>query len=335
MSDYGYEDTHQNNQPEYSRVRKPSDRKKAIDTHEILKKELYLQTGMNISPGGIIPTGAGSDTESFLGTKEKYGLVDRFFYLDSNDRSGSSDIANGIYAFDIQQLNQLKPLDNVIEMEIGDFFIPDIVTGPDFPAYFFFKRLVISIQEMESQSVFAESGTFRFHFEVGLQNAGISLETKNIGFNKFIFTRPYRDLATATMRFSTHSYPSFKQVKFQQDIFDFVAVPGVAGGVFGGATITTAVPHGLTVGDDVSVYITGFFSGDATIDNNINDEDGHLLRVINANTLEFRAAGVVGFDFLGLVPATPGQLLIAFRRLAFTIRFRSLTPNITNRIIPV
>lgn len=337
--DYGYYDKHDKNRQDFSNVGISGNKSKAIDTHELLKKELYIQTGMPITPGGIVPISAGgSETESFLGSNDQYGIVDRYFYLDSTNKDSSSRLESGEISFSIQLLNQQKPIDNIIEMEIGDLFIPEVVKPANFPEFYFFRRIYIAIQEMTSQAIFAENGQTRFHFSRKTSPAGISNEITDIGFDKFIFTQPFRDVTTATFSFKTSGFPTFRPIVFNQDVFDFTAVPTVAGGVFGGATITTSIPHGLTVGDDISIFITDFSSGIGSIDNNIgspNYKDGHLMRVIDATTLEFRDAATVGFDFTTLGVATPGRLLVGFRRIAFTMRFRSITPRITNQIIPV
>jgi len=328
-------DGHDQSQHPMSAVMRPSNSRKSIDTHELLKRELYAQANLPLQLGGLVPESAGAS--EFLQSK-KYGVVDRFFYLDSSARSTSSDLSIGQIAYDLQTLNQNKPLNNIIEMEINDFYLPEIPKSTSFPAYFFFRRLMISIIEMEAQAIFAENSTFRFHFELDLNSAGISNYATNIGHSKFIFTIPFRDISNITLRFNAPTYRGFKNIAFAQDIFQFSAIPLAVGGVFGGATIATNVPHGLTVGDDVTIFITDFFSGIPSIDNNIGTPaytDGHLVRVISTTVLEFRALATVGFNFTTLLTATTGSLLVGFRRIAFVLRFRSITPEDTNQIVPV
>jgi hypothetical protein len=59
-----------------------------------------------------------------------------------------------------------------------------------------------------------------------------------------------------------------------------------------------------------------------------------LVTVINATTLEFPALAVAGFDFAAIGVVT-GDLVIGFRRIAFQVRFRTLTDLKTNGITPV
>lgn len=332
---YGYTDGHDQSQQPMSAVMKPSNTRKAVDVHELLKRELYSQANIPLQLGGVVPSGGGGS--EFL-QSGRFGVVDRFFYLDSSARSSSSDLSIGRIAYDLQTLNQNKPVTNIIEMEINDFYFPEIPKGVNFPAYFFFRRMLISIIEMEAQAIFAENSTFRFHFEMDISSAGISNLATNTRHSKFIFTNPFRDISNITFRFNAPTYRGLKNVVFPQDIFRFAAIPLAVGGTFGGATIATTQPHGLTVGDDVSIFITDFSTGIPAIDNNIGSPsyyDGHLVRVISTTVLEFRAAAVVGFDFTTLLTATQGNLLIGFRRMAFTMRFRSITPEETNQIVPV
>ena len=331
MSTNLYDDDHDKVQLPFSQVRRPADRRKDIDVKEALDRELSLQSGIKFTQQ-LLPTG---NIQQITNTPVKYGLTDRFFYLDSNAKNSDSELGQGKLVYSFSTLNQSQSVDYVIEMEIGTFFLPEIPTTANFPTYYFFRRLNLLIEEMNAAAIFAQSNR-RFHFELGITPAGISNLTTDVGFSKFIFTRPFRNLVRGTFRFMAPTYKNdFKNVRFEQDILNINAVPLVVGGVFGGATITTTVPHGLTVGSDVSVYINNFVSNVGNIDTLINSVDGFLLRVINANTLEFRAPAVVGFDFTTVLVPVPGTMLVGYRRIAFTMRFRSLLEGETNTIVPV
>jgi hypothetical protein len=253
------------------------------------------------------------------------GVFDRFFFLDSSARDPSSDIVNGKLAYSVQTLNQSKPLSNIIEMEVGQFYFPDIVVGANYPTYFFFKRLYIRIEEMAAQAVFAQNNN-RYHFELGIQPAGISNSTVDIGFNKFIFGKAFQDLSVATLYLTTS--PNFKAVNFAQDTFTFTSVAGS-----NPATITCSLPHGITIASQASVYISGFSSNVSNVDSVINAGTGHLLTATTTTQLQF-APAVLVFD-VPFVPATSGTLVIGVRRIAFTIRFRTLSSETTNQIVPV
>ena len=349
-----YVDLHDKNQSGYSDVGPVHNRRKEVDIHEELKKEMYKQSGLpnpatmrqvgafpNSAVGGagsvapfsaLVPT---AGTNDGVGSK-KGGIVDRFFLLDSSAKDSSSSLSVGKIVFDIQTLNQSKPIDNIIEMEIGDFFFPEIASNLNYPTYFFFRRLLILIEQMAAQSIFAQ-GNYRAHFIVGAQPAGISNSSTEIGSSKFIFGKPFRDLGSASFRFMKPSFSQdFSPVVFDQDIFTFTAVAGAPTGPdFGGAEIITSIPHGLVDGTDVSIFIKDFASNVANIDVLVNSPEGLLVRVHSPSTLEFRAPGTVGFDFTSVAGGTSGQLLIGFRRISFTMRFRCLSSEETNTIVPV
>lgn len=326
----------------YSQVSQPRHRRQEIDVHQLLRQEMRNQIGAQESnSGGVLPGSASSSNDTYVGpyTDLKYGVSDQYIYFDSTDKVEDSDFTQGKVVFNLQETNRNQPISNVIEMQIVDFSMPEIPRPATHPQYFFFQRLMVRIEEMNAQSILAKSNTTRFHFEMGMSPAGISNRVFSLDeSNKFVFTAPFKEISTLTLQFMAPSFKGFKNVQLPLDVMTFKAVPLVAGGVFGGGTITTDVPHGLTTGDDVTIYIADFRSNIANIDSNIGSPqylDGHLMRVVNANTLEFRAAADVGFDFTTLAVATPGTLLVGYRRIAFTIRFRSLLPKETNQITPV
>lgn len=343
----GYEDDHDKSQDPFSKTLVPFNRGKNVDTHEMLKKELYQQAGVpdpsyaaryaipgfsgtaGIPYGGVpgsggTPGAPGASNDKVEGPQ---GIVDRYFYLDTDFKDSASNLTQGELVFDISQLNQSKPIEQIIEMEMSDFFFPEIDTGVQFPSYFFFRRMYAFIREMAGQAVFAD-GNKRFHFEFGVQPSGISNATTRVGGHKFIFTTPFRDLSRATFVFTKP--PNFSTVMFEQDNFNFNAVAGSAP-----AQITTTVPHGLTIGDDVSIFLSGFGSDVGNIDSLVNSQDGHLVNVTNTTTLTFDPIGTTGFDFTNVTTAVPGTFLVGFRRIAFTIRFRSTSEKETNTIVAV
>lgn len=347
-----YHDGHDKSGTDFGNISTPQDRNKHVDVREELKRELYNQANLpNPSQGrlvGTFPPGAsgsagvppplatlipfGGPGQDGQGGNVDRGVIDRFFYMDSDARDSSSDLSTGRLIFNIQTLNQAKPVENIIEMQIGDFFFPEIETAASAPTYYFFRRIYVLIEEIQAQSVLAQDSN-RFHFALGVQPSGISNSTVDVGFNKFIFARPLRDISTATFRFTKP--PQFANVVFPQDIFDFTVVPGAPGGpTFGGGEIVTSLPHGIAAGTDVSIFISNFNSS-TSIDADLNSSEGHLVRAVDTTTFEFRAAVDTGFDFTTITTAVPGSLLIGFRRTAFTMRFRSISDGRTNDIVAV
>jgi len=344
-----YADEHSKTQNDYANIKPPQKKSRFIDVHELQKQELILQGGA----GGFIADGkpmqdqyrrygyltdiSEEATEKDKGKEEHFTveainksltaiphIKDTYIYFDSVAKISSvSDMAVGRIQWSIPAINQNQPLENIIEMEIGNFYIPDIPTAATFPQYFFYNRLTVLLNEMGSQSIRAQEST-RFHWEADLQPAGISQWATPVN-KKFIFQAPFRDVSIATFIFRA----PLKAVAFRPDTLTFVSQAGTSP-----ARITTSPPHQLAVASLNTVYISNFASGVSSVDQTINDVDGFTVTVIDATTLEFPPIGTAGFDFTA-VGAVNGDLVIGFRRVAFQVRFRTLTDVKTNGITPV
>lgn len=349
MGDYRrtYYDDHSKSRLPYSKMEEPQSRTKFVNVHELMKREMFNQTGgrdlgqalSQVNPGVIAEqtkdvlkeqeleggTGqpiAGPLNLGFSGD----GVEDRYVYLDSDAKLNTSELDIGKYMYDIQRLNQNKPIDNIIEVESGGFYIPEIATDPAFPAYFFYNTVTMFLWELQAQSIRAQNG-IRFHFEYNVEPAGIANFLRPLADKqRFIYATPIQDVSILTIFFRA----PIKPLVFPEDIFGFTAVPGSSP-----AQITTNTPHGIPVASLVSVFIRDFDSDVANIDNQINSLDGFLLTSINATTLEFPPLATAGFDFSAILTAVPGELTIGFRRVAFTLRFRTVVNRVTNRIVPV
>src|SRR6185369_3607106 len=236
-----YADSHSHSQHPYSNIKRPENRRKTEDTHELLKQEMILQG----AGGGFIADGQPLQDQyrrypeleeiarKARGDKDKDGkdkmlldlkelrpshIEDTYIYFDSTaKRSTLDDLARGRIAWNLPELNQNFPIENIIEMEIGSFYIPNITTPLAFPQYFFYSRLNILAEELQAQSIRAQN-SIRFHWEMDLQPAGISYSATPVN-EKFIFQRPFRDVSIITFRFGA----PLKNVQFQPDILPFVS----------------------------------------------------------------------------------------------------------------
>lgn len=352
-----YHNPHLKSRP-YQSVEQPHNKRNIVDTKQFLKQDLFDQTknrslGQSISLANydLVQEQGYEFTKEFqadvfgeqsgenetLDTLRKYfenlgpqrslssniGILDRYLYFDSDAKDTDSEITEGLLRFSASDLNQNKPIDNIIEMGIQSLFVPDIATSITYqPVYFFYKHITILIEEMSAQSIFAQDSV-RFHFEHDIQSAGISNLLTPIR-DKFIFSKPFRDINKVSFRFRA----PIKPVKFEQDIFDFTADPGTFP-----ARIILEAPHGITVGDQVSIFLRNFASNVGNQDAFVNDQEGHLVEADTATSFIFNGAGTP-VDFTGVATPVPGDLTVGFRRIAFTIRFRSITDNDTNQIVP-
>lgn len=175
-----------------------------------------------------------------------------------------------------------------------------------------------------SSTIYKGSKCGKIPLGVGFTTRG-NFIVRHSSQQKFIFQRPFRDISTATFNFRA----PLKSVGFQPDVLSFVSVAAS-----NPARITTNPPHQLAVASLVTVFVNGFSSGSSSVDNAINNQNGFIVTVIDANTLEFPPTATAGFNFAA-IGVVPGTVVIGFRRIAFTVRFRSLTDDKTNGITPV
>jgi hypothetical protein len=145
----------------------------------------------------------------------RQGIQDIYIYFDSQYKDGSSSPSNGLYVFSVPELNNAtQPIERIIEMEIESFYIPDILTPATFPAYFFYKRVNVEIQEINTQAIYAPEKQ-RFHWEFDVQPAGISNLLVPLRESKLIFGIPIRELSQATFHFTAPQ----KDITFDEDTY--------------------------------------------------------------------------------------------------------------------
>jgi len=308
-------------------------RRLAVDTHEELKRELARQAGANDATyynSGVADPGSGSIVPlqpTQIDVRRTANFIDTTLYFDSCFRNNASQLSLGALSFSIFNLNNNQPIDNIVEMQIGNFYIPHIDTNALAPDYYFYKRVNIEVRELNSQAIRAANNG-KFHFEMDVQSAGIAdYLTPATNNGKFTFSNPLKNnLDQMTFVFMKPTSP----IMFPQDQFMFNAVPGSAP-----AQIVMQEPHGLTIGFPVTIFVSMFASNVGQIDALINGPDGFLVDVLGPTLLQFQVAAVTGFDFTNVAVPVQGKLVVGFRRVAFTVRFRSISDTETNRIFPV
>ncbi len=235
----------------YSNVGKPTRRCDSVDVKELLMKEMrkpdseigYNRFGLSegLPAGAMVQSSSGKsqsgppqvssgptpqvqivNTPPVVtvlpngGLLKNEGILDTYFHCDSRFKDPSSNITNGELIFSVIQLNNGKSISNIIEMELGDFYIPVV---DDFPAElpvpqrFFFRRSTILLNELSTQS-FNGANNSRHHWEVEIEPSGIANRVRLVN-SKFIFAKPARDVANMTFQFRTPSGP----IPFPQDTF--------------------------------------------------------------------------------------------------------------------
>jgi hypothetical protein len=141
-------------------------------------------------------------------------IQDVYIYFDSAAKDQSSNPTVGQYIWSVSTINNAnQPIQRIIEMEISEFFVPDILTLPTKPAYFFFGRMNLQLFEATTQAIYGPDRT-KFHWEFDVQPAGISKRLIPLR-RKFIFGQPLRELSQATFNFTS----PLKTTVFDQDTY--------------------------------------------------------------------------------------------------------------------
>jgi len=271
--------------------------------------------------------------------RSEIGIEDTYFTIDSFYKEKISQPNEGLYVFDITRLNNMQPLKDIIEMEIGTFSIPTITTASYQPDYFKFRRLYVHFENIAGQQFIhgpLDTPLRASHFEMKLTTS-TDLPSRLLAdacrYSKYIFTMPIISISELRVKFRTPHHV----VEFLEDVFDSRAVASL-GPSPANRRITTNIAHGLTIGSSFDIYISDFKSTNLELNNFMNSQIGHVVEVINANTLQFTLAPAVAellgtsVDINGGVPKF--VVRIADRRIAFWIRFRSIVTKVTNYINP-
>jgi len=137
-----------------------------------------------------------------------------------------------------------------------------------------------------------------------------------------------------TVSFAGLYPPGYFLVTTIADNVTTVFVDNTADGALGAALPLTNNTGTTT---QVSIFVSGFMS-DTQVDAIVNNVDGLLAQINGARTLALSNTTGADFDLGGSFPVTPVvpfKTVIGFRRITFSVRFRSLVGYLTNYITPV
>lgn len=350
---YNYNGYNTNLGPQRHNIRGPRRRNNEIDVHEMSKQQLAKQDkdhgdgykfvtkgnypisnqkNPSLIPGVYTSVPTPTSSANIQPGAAEIGISDTYLYFNSFENVSNSDLENGVISFPIPSINNNKPVQNIIELECTRFFMPDITEGATDPDFWFFKRAYIYIEQLSATQSALAFNQNKYHFEFEVVPSGISVEMVPIRErSKYTFTKPVRDLTEITFRILRP--PFFERVPIPQSLFGMTPVSGTTPG-----RVTTSEPHGLPV--TAGPYPTGYVAvtikewssnGPASVNSAMVRSGGHMVNVIDANTIEFDSTA--GVDF-ALVTSGSGVLGINFRRIAFEMRFRSIVSSITNYIAP-
>lgn len=335
-----------------SKVRKIKCRSNAIDTHELLKREILrsaddnnYQFGGTINPqtNTNIATTTTAQTTNTTNTtvnnsqpqQSTVGFTDTEFYFDSINKDGTSDIDNGEIKFQINTLNNGNPIQNIVQLKVGSFYFPSIQNDTTSPQFYFFRRVYAQITNLPStQSVLAGNNK-SYHFEFDVENVN-SIAVKLVPIkDTFFLQRPLNSLDSITIRFMVPL--NFSRIPIPQDSVVISTVNGSNPAQFTiSGTYTTAIlgDVGTPVAPGIAVSITGLTTPDATVNSTLGNSAGiYVTRIVDDTTIEISGVDLSDpTDFPPLGPSYNATLYIFKNRIALPMRFTSVNPQITNYV---
>lgn len=324
----------------YGRPRRQPNRCNQIDTHELLKREIYRQGADDLSSGykfglsGPVPLGGPiSPLPPVVPTGAGAGIDDTYLYFDSLAKDSSSDLGNGEITWSITNLNNSNPIENIVEMQVGDFWFPLIKNSTGFPDYYFYRRVYMYITTLPSQQavLMQNSGSFHFEFDVDIINS-VAVHLKPVK-DTFYFKRPITSLSSFTARFLVPSDASanFKKIPIPTDktTATLVGSPGTNPSRWHLVTDPTSIigDVGALASPGVAMYFSGVSSNNSTFNSTINSSQGAFADTV-----------VDGTDFTVTADATAvtqppnvsANIIIPKNRVAFQMRFTSVRDYKTN-----
>jgi len=257
----------------------------------------------------------------------KFGISDKYLYFDSLN-STSSQLNQGEITFSIPAINNNFPLENIIEMEIGSFYFPDVPTGTENPSAYFYSRVTMLMKEISTVQTIQGNNNFRFHFEFDVTPAGISKLLTPVN-RKYIFTKPVNSIQQLTFQFRNPFYPI--NIPASTAILPIIATSAPAAFTLTGTTAPTQPSTQYAI--QILTWIPNSPTNPGTTTTLIERTGGKMGQVDAGNTtLTLDDAGT---SFVAPETTTSANVLFMQNRFAFVVRFRVLVDEITQYITPV
>lgn len=335
----------------YTNIRKTQNRSNKIDTHELLKAEIAKQ-GDETNYVFALPSGpvtnptinvAQSITPAVTG---QVGVNDIHIQFESEVMSGMSGLQTGQMSFSIPILNNNLPIDNCTHIRIGKFYFPLIRNDANSPEYYFFRRIYMQITSITSNQVVRMANSNDYHFEFDIENLNSVSVLLNPVNDIFYFRQPITSMSTFDVRFfAPNGIGGYRNISLPKHRVTVRSVPNstpfarfeIIGdditNLIDSALIPNTYPSPvipLTPNPPIAVYMRGFNSSNANINNQVNSSQGLFVTgfVLNFNTFQ-----IASLDFNGFNEAVTCTMYIAKNRISFPIRFSTINTN-NNYLLP-
>lgn len=343
----------------YQAIDRTKNRGTAIDTHDILRNEIYKQTGKEVAYNTQTFTASVNSS-----TVPGVGLQLIELYFDSARKTSSSNQTAGILSFNIPSINNTNSVTNCIALRILPFQFPRLLPGTATgqPDIWFYQRAFMRISGLPVQAVMASgNSTHHFEFKVGTQTGlnNVMVDMEPVGtngeagifrLNKPQTTIPDEFQVQFLRNVFTTNTASLTPISLPTDVlvlrsvpntnpaqFDVIGPPGVDLGIIFGQGPNLVYPYVLPA-PGIAIYIVDYTSIYANTDAIVNSSFGHFVTsIINdpVTTLPTRII-VSGIDLTDPpIPAPPNPIVIcqacvAMNRVAFRMQFICITSGNTN-----
>lgn len=308
--------------------------------------------------------------KELLGITGEKGLSDQYIMLDSFKKNPNSRVDQGEFIFDLaiqgstgeNVIGVRDKLDNVIEIQIGAFYMPPmplITYGTDdgtfaitnAPAnlsqFYPGQNISLYIKETGLQS-FSDSNGKRHNFDLNIKTeqypitsitnpaAGIynnsALAEPYVGWDMYKFTDPIMDLARITLQFSTPDLP----LNFYNDTFYVTTSPITAPDEL--QIVNKDLYDALAISyysnnNDIlkKIIISGFNCSSKRAYDIINNPYGVIATLTAPNIIKINPT----ITFLVNVPSFNIKVQVLQNRVRIPLKVRRLISRKTNSIIPV
>ncbi len=327
----------------YADIRRVPNRSNQIDVKELLKKEVIRQ-GRDINTDyrfGLtgLPQPIESQQPPAAPAASAVGFEDIELYFDSTQRDQSSDYSIGEVRWSIPLINNATDIKNCVEMHLNDFYFPKIYAPSTAPEFFYFRRAYVEFQNAPSNQAVLGPANNKFHFEFSVENINGQAVRLVPTKKSFFFQRPITSIVDFQIRFmvppTTSAAAVFKKVPIPKDTLSIATVFNAGFGynpirfqVQGLDDTTALAPLGAILAPGLAVFISGYISNDAAVNNAVNNTDGiYVTNILDATTFE-----IAGIDASTVTVASAANLYIPKNRFAFPLRFTCTRDQVTNYV---
>lgn len=310
--------------------------------------------------------------KELLGITGEKGISDQYLMLDSFKKNPNSRVNQGEFIFDLaiqgstgeNVIGVRDKLDNIIEIQIGAFYLPPMppinygpadntftlaLPSPTISQYYPGQHISVYIKETGLQS-YSDSNGKRHNFDLIANNNTYSqisyddvapnideslLAEPYVGWDIYKFTDPIMDLSKITLQFTTPDNP----LNFYNDTFYVSTQPITPAGLgmnefrIIDLDLYNAILSNKYASGDVlkKIVISGFNCDSTSAYNIINNPYGVKAILTAPSIIQISPSLIFNVD----IPSFNVKVQILQNRIRIPLKVRRLISRKTNSIIPI